>query len=825
MSETAKPRLSQRLFSLSGWLTRLGFVLLATAVVPVAWFALSLYQEHREGLPSVPVLSEYRPPAITRVLAAEGTVLAEFAEERRIVVPYQRLPRQLVQAFVAAEDKNFFSHDGIDLKGVVRAALVNLKAGRTVQGASTITQQLAKQLLVRHQGYSKGSMRSLARKIREAILARRLEYALSKEEILYLYLNEIYLGHGAYGVQAASQSYFSKNVESLSLGEMTLLAGLPPAPSRFSPLRNPKAARTKQGYVLKRMIEEGYITVEEARLARKEEAEKNTKAKENLFRDIAPYFTEQVRQVFVDMMGEEELMRGGWTIQTTLDISRQLHARQALQGGIEALDRRMGYWGPEARFAPTQVAAVAEAYRKQVLGGEPADRKHEALAVIAQLDRKEAIGLVGNERLPIHLSDHKWMRTGRRRSYSLSNHPRDLRRVFELGDLVRVRFDRDRRGEEKLLVVQDPLAEGALVSQDLRTDYVVALAGGYDFDRSQFNCAFQACRQPGSAFKPIIYSAGLALGGRIRRGAALEEVTVTTLLSDAPIVRHDFSTKVRWKPANYDRTYTDEVTLRRSLMMSMNLPTIDLFERVGAKQVVAWANKIGIEQELHVDASIALGSHCVIPWELLQVYSLFGKGGRRPAKRFITQIRSRDGEVVHDRADYRDLWASRAERIDRMAFQAMNPPEQVIRPGIAYIMTYLMRQVVDAGTATRARLPGVPVAGKTGTTNDNKDAWFMGYSPHLVTGVWIGERFNRRPLGRSETGGRTAAPIWKAYMTAALDGTDPGDFAVPEDIVFADTDSRTGRVGGKTRVPYMKGTLPQARQRIDNASAGVSDEL
>ncbi|MBM66561.1 MAG: penicillin-binding protein [Myxococcales bacterium] len=815
----------ERILSIGGWLTRFSLMLGAAALIPAGWFALSLYQEHREGLPPVPDLDNYRPPSITRVLAADGTTLAEFAEERRIVVPYQRMPQRLVQAFVAAEDKNFFDHDGVDLKGIVRAALVNLKAGRTVQGASTITQQLAKQLLVRHQGYSKGRMRSLARKIREAILARRIEYALDKEEILYLYLNEIYLGHGAYGVQAASQAYFSKNVESLSLGEMTLLAGLPPAPSRFSPLKNPKSARTKQGYVLKRMIEEGYISLEDAKAARQEGAEKKVKVRENLFRDIAPYFTEQARQVFVDQMGEEELMRGGWTIQTTLDISRQIKARTALQEGIEALDRRMGYWGPAARFQPEQVEAVAKTYAKNVLKGAPASREREHLAIIARTERKRALARVGDELLPIHLSDHRWMRTGRRRAYSLHDRPTDLRRRFEVGDLLRVRFDTDRKGREKLRVVQDPLPEGALVSQDLRTDYVVALAGGYDFDRSQFNCAFQACRQPGSAFKPIIFSAGLALGGRIRRGAPVETITVTTQLSDAPIVRHDFSTGVRWKPANYDRSYTDEVTLRRALMMSMNLPTIDLFERVGSKKVVEWANSIGIEQELHVDASIALGSHCVIPWELLQVYALFGKAGQRPAKRFITRIESSEGDVFEDRADYRDVWASRFERVDRMARQALEPPEQVIAPGIAYIMTYLMRQVVDAGTATRARISGVPVAGKTGTTNDNKDAWFVGYSPHLVTGVWIGERFNLRPLGRSETGGRTAAPIWKAYMTAALDGTDPGDFGVPDDIEFAEVDARSGRLGGKTRLPYMKGTKPTRRVRVDNQSAGVSDEL
>ncbi|MEC7750675.1 MAG: PBP1A family penicillin-binding protein [Myxococcota bacterium] len=823
---TSQPTsLTGRLFSLSGWLTRFSLMLAAAALVPTAWFALSLYQEHREGLPAVPDLDNYRPPSITRVLAADGTILAEFAEERRMVVPYQRMPQRLVQAFVAAEDKSFFDHDGVDLKGIVRAALVNLKAGRTVQGASTITQQLAKQLLVRHQGYSKGRMRTLARKIREAILARRLEYALTKEDILYLYLNEIYLGHGAYGVQAASQAYFSKNVESLSLGEMTLLAGLPPAPSRFSPLKNPESARTKQGYVLKRMIEEGYISVDEAKAARKEEAEKKVLPRENLFRDIAPYFTEQARQVFVERMGEEELMRGGWTIQTTLDISRQIKARTALQNGIEALDRRMGYWGPEARFEPDQVQAVAKTYTRKVLDNAPANRGEEHLAIIANVERKKATAHVGDELLPIHLSDHRWMRTGRRRAYSLYDRPTDLRRRFQVGDLLRVRFETDRKGDEKLMVVQDPLPEGALVSQDLRTDYVVALAGGYDFDRSQFNCAFQACRQPGSAFKPIIFSAGLALGGRIRRGAPVETITVTTQLSDAPIVRHDFSTGVRWKPANYDRSYTDEVSLRRAMMLSMNLPTIDLFERVVSKKVVEWANRIGIEQELNVDASIALGSHCVIPWELLQVYALFGKGGQRPAKRFITRIESSDGKVLHDEADYRDVWASRSERIDRMARQALQPPEQVIAPGIAYIMTYLMRQVVQAGTATRARIQGVPLAGKTGTTNDNKDAWFVGYSPHLVTGVWIGERFNLRPLGRSETGGRTAAPIWKAYMTAALDGTDPGEFSVQKDIEFANVDAKTGRLGGNYRLPYMKGTKPTQRVRVDNQSAGVSDEL
>jgi penicillin-binding protein 1A len=369
--------------------------------------------------------------------------------------------------------------------------------------------------------------------------------------------------------------------------------------------------------------------------------------------------------------------------------------------------------------------------------------------------------------------------------------------------------------------------EGAVVSQDIETDYVVAMVGGYDFDRSQFNRAFQACRQPGSAFKPIIYSAGLELGGKIRPGAPHEVITPATLLSDTPIVRHDFETGVRWKPSNYDSSFSSDVPLRSALMRSMNLPTIDLFERVGAKKVVAWAGTLGIKQKLHVDASIALGSHCVIPWELIQVYSLFARRGRAPRSRFITRITDAEGTVLRDNADFRDVWASRSERVDRLVSEVDQAEEPVISPALAYIMTYLMKQVVERGTATRARIDRVPVAGKTGTTNDSYDAWFVGYTPRLVTGVWVGFDHNERPLGRSETGGRTAAPIWREYTMKAIADTDPGRFKVPPGIQFADINAKTGEPGPGVRVPFITGTVPKAnaRGRQKSEMMGLSEEL
>jgi penicillin-binding protein 1A len=808
-------------------LPRLAVALAIPLAFLVGLAGLNIYDDYRAGLPEVPDLANYNPPSISRIVAADGTIMGEFFEQRRVVIPYERMPRRLVQAFVAAEDRNFFAHDGVDLKGVVRAGLVNLRAGRVRQGASTITQQLAKQLLIRHQGYAKGSARGLARKVREAVLARRIEHKLGKEEILYLYLNEIYLGHGAYGVQAAAEAYFGKNVEQLTTGEMAILAGLPPAPSRFSPIKNPKAARNKQRHVLSAMLEEGYIEVAEAKTARAERAEEHIHPRENLFRDIAPFFTEHARRVIAERFGDDVLNVGGWRIETTLDVSAQRAARAALTGGLDRLDRRMGYWGPLARFAKHEVDKVAGAYERGALKGQRPDEGEEHLAVVEKVSRAWASLRVGAYRFPLALSDHKWMRTARPDARSLDDWPRDLGQQLAAGDVVRVKLV-NTKGRIRAHIVQDPRVEGALVSQDLRTDYVVAMVGGYDFDRSQFNRAFQACRQPGSAFKPIIYSAGLELGGRIRRGTPVETITPSTLLSDTPIVRHDFKTGVRWKPSNYDRSFSHDVPLRSALMRSMNLPTVDLFERVGAKKVVAWAKQLGIKQDLHVDASIALGSHCVVPWELIQVYAVFGRGGRGPKSRFITKITSSDGEVLLDNADYRDLWASRAERIDRLVRDAEAPLQQLVSPAHAYQMTYLLRQVVEQGTATRARLDGVQVAGKTGTTNDAHDVWFVGYTPHLVTGVWAGFDNNDRPIGRNESGGRTAAPIWRNFMKAMLTGVDPGRFEVPAGIEFADINPRTGNPGGSVRVPFIRGTVPKASRggrRERHQVPGVSEEL
>ncbi|MEE2835666.1 MAG: PBP1A family penicillin-binding protein [Myxococcota bacterium] len=815
------------MFRLIGLGLRALLALVPALSVAIGVFALGLYQTYRDGLPVVDDASQYDPPAITRFVAADGSIIGEFAEQRRIVVPYRRIPRQLIQAFLAAEDTAFFEHDGIDPKGVVRAALINLRAGRVRQGASTITQQLAKQMLVRKIGYAKGTERGLGRKIREAILARRLEYTLSKEDILYLYLNEIYLGAGVYGVQAAAESYFAKNVEDLTLGEMSLLAGLPPAPSRYSPIKNPKAARTKQAYVLRRMVEEGYISVDEMKAAKAERAEQNVQSKENLFADVAPYFTEHVRRDLVEEFGEEVVLKkGGWLIETTIDVSRQRAARGALKGGLDRLDRRMGYWGPIDRVAPGQISAAAKAYQELKLGSDSPKVNGEYIAVVESVSRRFATVLIGSKRYPVLLKEHRWMRTARRNALSKSDYPADMSKVLNPGDMLRV-VVREEKGKTVARIIQDPMVEGALVSQDIETDYVVAMVGGYDFDRSQFNRAFQACRQPGSSFKPIIFSAGLEHGGKIRRNAPHEVITPSTLLSDTPIVRHDWDTGVRWKPNNYDSSYSMDVPLRTALMRSMNLPTIDLFERVGAQKVVEWAGTLGIKQKLHVDASIALGSHCVIPWELIQVYSLFARQGRTPRSRFITRITDADGTVLRDQADYRDVWASRADRVDRLVREVDGLTEPTISPALSYVMTYLLQQVVERGTATRARIDGVPVAGKTGTTNDSYDAWFVGYTPRLVSGVWVGFDHNERPLGRSETGGRTAAPIWRDYTKRAIADLERARFRVPAGVEFADIDPKTGDVGKGVRVPFIQGTVPKARQRApqQSESVGLSDEL
>lgn len=606
----------------------------AVGLISVA--AVLYYFGH--DLPSrLDLKSAYRPAVISTVYDVRGQPIGEFYHQRRIVVPLDRMPPHVIQALLAAEDSRFFAHGGVDVFAIMRAVFSNLRRRAVREGASTITQQLVR-------GFFLTPERTLGRKIREAILAYRVEKNHTKEEILYLYLNQVYFGHGNYGIEAASRDYFGKGVDQLSLAEAALLAGLPRSPSRNSPYRDFFAATKRQRYVLRRMLQEKFIN--EAAYQEALQTPVRLSPAPALNSQIAPYFVEYVRRVIGDRYGFGPLLQGGLQIYTTLDGDVQLAAQKALREGLNEIRLRV---------------------------------------------RKKS-------RTP----------------------------------------PRDAQGE----------VEGALLAMDPRTGMVRALVGGYDFYQSQFNRALQAKRQPGSAFKPIIYSAALEAG-----------YSELSIVPDAPLVFRMAPGKF-WRPQNYDNRFVGPVTLRSALAHSLNSVAIRLAQRVGLERVIQQARKLGIESPLEKNLSLALGSASVSLLEMVRAFGVFAGGGNLAEPLFILKVTDRYGNVLEE---------------------SEPTSKAVLSPEIAYVLTDMLKNVVQSGTARAAAKLGPNVAGKTGTTSDFRDGWFIGYTPEFVAGVWVGYD-DHRPLGDKETGANTALPIWLNFMSGAGQGNSPAEFPVPEGI-------------------------------------------
>ncbi len=743
---------------------------------------VGFYFYFTRDLPSVSVLSEYKPNLITRVYSRDGEVIGEFYIERRIVVPLQRMPEHLVNAFIAAEDAKFFEHKGIDYLGILRALYKNLKSGRIVQGGSTITQQVARSFFLSPE-------KTLSRKIREAILAHRIESRLTKEEILYLYLNQIYLGNGAYGVQAASEIYFGKDVSELTIAEAALLAGLPKAPSRYSPYTNPSLARMRQEFVIKRMLEEGFINRKQAEEALREKLILKPRRPRNLW--VGPYFTEYVRRYVEEKYGDSMLYKGGLNIYTTLDVRLQKIANRAVDYGRRAYDKRRGFRGAEKVLLTREEIApflkkVEERIKKYPI--EPG-RIYKALVLGVDRKSRSVIVAIGtSHRGIIRYQDLKWARL-----YNPTNDPdggelvTNPLHLFHPGDVIEVRIKA--LPEEDYMLIpctleQEPLIEAALLVMDPQTGYVLAMVGGSDFSKTQFNRAIQSRRQPGSAFKPIIYAAALDRG-----------FTPATVVVDSPLVFEEVKEEGKgldWKPRNFEERFHGPTTIREALAKSRNVVTVKVLKSIGVDYVVSYARRLGIESALSRDLSIALGSSGVSLLELVRAYSTFANLGKRPEPLFITRIEDRYGNVLEEHAPH---------------------AEDAISPQTAYIITNLLQGVVERGTGWRARALKRPVAGKTGTTNNLNDAWFIGYVPHLVAGVWVGYD-DERPLGRNETGSRAAAPIWVRFMKEALKGVPPENFPIPDGVEFVKIDPKTGLLATpSTKDPVFEvfkvGTAPK----------------
>jgi penicillin-binding protein 1A len=726
-------------------------VLALTLVLGVSASALTLFLVFRHfsrDLPSIDSLRRYEPKTVTYFYADDGRVIGEFSQEYRIVVPLGRIPPQVVKAFLAAEDHHFFTHQGIDLEGVVRALWKNLWAGRIVQGGSTITQQVTRTFLLSPE-------KSFARKIREAILAYRLDSHLTKEQILFLYLNQIYLGHGAYGVEAAAQVYFGAHAEQLTLAQAALIAGLTQAPSRYSPYAHPEQARQRQEYTLRQMVEAGFITEEEAARALAEKIVLKDRA--DLNQTLAPYFTEHVRRMLEQRYGAQRLYNDGLRVYTTVDIEAQQAAQEAVARGLRDLSRRHGYRGPLDLLARAEMPDFL-AKQTAALARHPLENGLTTQAVVTGYgpNGRGLLLRVGSAEGFISPADLAWALP--------QGKPVD--QVFPQGAVVSVRAAKQNppSGQWDFTLEQETATQAALLCVDLERGEVKAMVGGRDFRQSQFNRAVQARRQPGSAFKPIIYTAAMDHG-----------FTPSSIIIDSPLTFYDSVHMRRWSPQNYDDAFLGPTMLHMALAKSRNVVTVKLLQRIGLRPVLEYARRMGITSPLSPNLSLALGTSAVTLEELVTAYTPLARLGEKIEPIFVTRVEDRYGRVL-----------------ERMTPQR----EQVISPETAYVMLSMMRGVVQYGTATQLQALGRPLAGKTGTTDDLADAWFVGFTPEILTGVWVGNDDMKR-LGDRETGSRAAVPIFQDFMSAMLKNQPVREFRIPAGVTFAFVNEHTGAVVGE----------------------------
>ncbi len=714
----------------------LGAIALAGLVVTV--YAAWLFHD----LPDAAELADYRPPTATRVYAADGTLIGEFSEERRIYVSYDQIPPVVIQAFLAAEDRNFFRHGGIDVGGIGRAMfknLFNVVSGRRLEGGSTITQQVAKNVLLTSES-------SLNRKLKEAVLASRLEGTLSKEQIIELYLNEIFLGYRSYGVASAAYNYFGKSLTQLTPDEAAFLAALPKGPNNYHPKRRPEAAKARRDWVIGEMGENGFLTDAQVSAGIARPLTTQDAPRRAQYAD-ADFFVEEARRQAVARFGDRPVNAGGLYLRTTLDPALQSAARSALMTGLENYDRRHGWRGP---WGTTDFADgwQAQALKKTA---PPERRAWRAAAIESVSGNSVRVRLAADDRTgTLIASDAAW-----------ANANKQLRR----GDLI---FVEPRNGQFALK--QIPAVNGALVALDPHTGRVLAMVGGYSYALSSFNRATQAERQPGSAFKPFVYAA--ALEG---------DYTPASIVLDAPISFAGGPNGTRWTPENYSREYYGPQSLRRGLELSRNVMTVRLAQDIGMGNVVELADKMGVGK-LQPNLSVSLGAGETTPLRLTAAYSAFVNGGRRVEPYLIEYVQDRTGEITW-RADSRNC------RECGRGFSGQESPRlpergtQVIDPITAYQVSSMLEGVVQRGTAASARGLGRWVGGKTGTTNEYRSAWFVGFSSDIVVGVFIGFDDNR-PMGSGETGATTPVPIFNEFMQTALKARPARPFVRPKNAVF-----------------------------------------
>lgn len=872
----------------------IGLIVLAAVGVGGALILVSTFSA---DLPRMITVNDYHPLLVSEVFDRNGEKVGEFFNEKRMLLSYDQIPEKVVQAFVAAEDNTFFEHHGLNYMAMLRAFVANLRAGRKAQGASTITQQVARTLLL-------SSEKTYTRKIKEVLLAQKMEDNLTKQEILYLYLNQIFLGEGAYGVGAAAQIYFRKDIHDLTVPEAAILAGLPQAPSRYTPIAHSHAAKERQRYVLHRMAEAGYITQDEA--ARYAEEPVRLYVWQN-FKELAPYYLETIRQMLVKQLGEETVLDKGIKVYTGLDLKKQLHAQDDVQAGLRAVDKQQGYRGALKNFQQANdIADFLLSTRNQLMDEASPER---ILLADGQFEPRGPLNLTGKDasgkerpNLPPYIpigkivgaivtkvDDEKGlvfvrfaeskgiididsMRWARKPDPNLRAEDAPLKKpssAVSSGDVILVKvtdrqFHSDRlqkppatNKKQKVALSdadvsryadyalaeleQQPQVEGSLLSIDQKTQDVIAMVGGFDFSKSQFNRVLQATRQTGSAFKAIVYASALDKG-----------YTPATPIIDAPVVyeekeqdegQDDGDVKI-WKPKNDSNRFNGDILFRNALIRSMNVPTVKIIENIGVDWATAYARRLGIFSPLNPDFTLALGSSSVTLYEMTRAFGIIGRLGRRLTPQLVHKVVDAEGKTIaenmtvdqrfeteekafnDDFEKKRQEYVAAAEKPAKVPPLYFSDPDQLMKPATAYVTTTLLQGVVDEphGTGAAARELGRATAAKTGSTSGYYDGWFIGYTPDIVTGVWVGYD-EQKSMGRGQLGGRTALPIWLSYMKAAHEGLPARSFAVPDGVVFANIDNETGKlVSAASRSVVRQAFLEGSEPSETNTAADHTNE-
>ena len=715
-------------------------------------FIFSTLWYFSSDLPDYKILSSYKPPVSSRVHSGEGQLIAEYALQKRLFIPYDSIPKKVIYSFLSAEDKNFFTHPGIDAKSITRAIIKNLKniySEKRLEGASTITQQVAKNFLLSNEV-------SLKRKIKEAILAFRIERAYSKERIMELYLNQIYLGEGTYGIAAASLEYFDKAVNDLNYVESALLAALPRAPSKYNPYKSPERAKKRRNIVLKNLYENSYIN--KTQYDNLKEKEIRTKKRKIKLIEEANFYSEEVRRIVSDTYGYDSLYKGGLSIRTPLNSNYQIEALKALRKGLEAYDKRHGWRGPITNLAK-------EEWKKNIHQFIPEKSLDWKLAKVVEVDK--LITKIEIENEEIGFIDFKNIAWTRKKSFEDLLIPNDIIYVKKIK-------------KNKWNLKQLPKVNGAIIVMDPHTGRVLAMVGGFSYKLSEFNRVTQAKRQPGSAFKPFVYAAALENG-----------FTPSTLVLDAPFVIDQGVGLKTWKPENYGKKFYGPSTLRTGIEKSRNLMTVRVAQGVGFEKISRITNRLGIYNDVPELLSVSLGSAETTLVQLTNAYCTFVNGGKKVTPIFIDRIQDRRGKTIFNADKRKCMGCEEISYLNEEIPTIQDDREQIISPATAYQITSMLEGVVKRGTGRNLRDLKLTLAGKTGTTNKNMDAWFLGFTSKIVIGVYVG--FDEpESLGRYETGAKAALPIFKNFIKNVVKKKEALPFKIPKNINLVIVDAETG---------------------------------